>query len=66
MTETHLHGTIFIDGNIGVSEYKTPDWPVSILMGTVDVRLTEDQAVALESQLVHVLAGLRVDALLQS
>lgn len=66
MTEISLHGTIFIDGDIGVDECTQEAWPVSLVMGTVSVRLTEAQAVQLESQLVHVLAGIRTDALVSA
>lgn len=67
MSETEIHGSIFFDGEPEVTEpgHLSP-WPVTLHFGTLGVHLSEMQAVSLESQLVHVLAGLRADALAQS
>ncbi len=55
------------DTEILVRESTHPtSYPVIVGFGDLIVHLPEDQAVQLESQLVHVLAGIRTDALVQS
>lgn len=67
MSAVAVHASIFLDGELRVEESITsPTYQVRVELGTVTVHLTETQAVSLESQLVHVLGGLRADALAQS
>ena len=67
MSETEIHGNIFYNGQPKVTEPEHPSpWPVTLHFGTLGVHLSEEQAASLESQLVHVLAGIRTDALVQS
>ena len=64
---TTIHASAFVDAEPQVREatYPTP-YPVIVSFGDLAVHLTEEQAVSLESQLVHILAGIRTDALVQS
>ena len=65
---TSVHASVFLDhGMPQVMDCVTSvTYPVKVILGDVTVHLTEEQAVSLESQLVHVLGGLRADALAQS
>lgn len=63
-TPTAIHASAFMDGEPQVREAThSTTYPIAIAFGHLTVHLTESQAVQLESQLTHVLAGIRIDAM---